>query len=327
MNHLSLKSVTYFGELVQKRRRTLTADTTRTVHHHTLALELLLRLGLIEPAREVARVAHLGVDQLGARLWRVEVADCALVGVAHVDDHGIVALLHQHLVVLVRLKVHPASGLERRCLLAREAVRDELVDLADGERFETLRVRDAVGEFEVGLLEDLVPLAQLHAEFADLVGVARERAVQPLRRAPTAAAHLELVAELDDEIHGLAVLLLIPDRLDVLVHEHQRHIVRLEPVRHRWQLLEAHRAGVRDHRVERRERRVGRVGDGSSLARGVAAGGAGLALALRRLLALGLLLRRLRLLRPLLLREGVHRGRRPKSTELQSTLAKAESIR
>ena len=117
--------------LVEQRTGALAADAAGAVEHDALVLQLLPRFPVGEPLGPVARVAHLGVDERGAALRWLEVADGALIRVAHIDDHR-VALLHL-LVVLQRVEVHAAVAADGRRLLVLQVVVHELILLVQRE--------------------------------------------------------------------------------------------------------------------------------------------------------------------------------------------------
>ena len=232
------------GQRVHQRRSTLTPDAARAVHEHLLTVQLLPRLGRVEPLWELVRVAHLGVDERRAVRRRLEVADRALVRIPHVDDHRV--LVRHELVVLVRLHVARAARRERRRQLVSHAVGHELIRVPDRERLEHVPILEVIRDLEVGGVEQLrLPCPQAVAKASDALRRPRQGAIQALSRAPTTTRDAMLLANGNDTFERLLVLLLSPVWLLVLVEQDQGGSL-CRVGRRRWERrerLEGHGAG------------------------------------------------------------------------------------
>ena len=207
--------------LRQQRGGSFAPNAARAVHHHLLALELLLGLRGVEPLGKLAAVSHHRVEELGATLRGFYAADARLVIVANVDDDGV--LVAEHLVVLVSLEVLGGVLLEQRGALAAEAVRDELLGVFERQGLELGLRGHAVGELEVGVVEKVgVPIPQALAEPPGARGRRGEGAVDALQRDATAASDVVLARQAVELRDGLLLPARRPHGLHVLVEEDLR---------------------------------------------------------------------------------------------------------
>ena len=98
-----------------------------------------------------------------------------------------------------------------------------VVRLADGQRLESLSVRDVVRQLEVCLLEQRIPVAQTHTESTYAICRASKRAVEAFGRTSSSPAYAMLFPKLQNKLERILPLLVGPPRLHVLVEEHQCH--------------------------------------------------------------------------------------------------------